>query len=170
MLANPRLKSGDRDVKTRFKTWMFLIGTAIESAAATLVQTRVAAPVNNRPATRVDFQALFTAVEADDEDGAGLSEVLELMRKRWTWEFEASSVAQFVNDHDQKDDEEAAVLRSFLDSSGGKGGVVSTKSVGRRLAALCDAPVWAGTEMLTLRRAAKTNGGKDATRYHVVAR
>ncbi len=155
MLANPRLRTGDRNVPTRFKTWMFLIGTAIESAAASLAET-------------IDFQALFTAVEADDEDGVGLAEVLDLMRKRWPKELDAAKVAGFINDHAIHDDAEAATFRSFLDSTG-KGGVLSVKIVGRRLAAVCDAPVMVGDVMMTLRKVPST-GAKLGARYVVVSR
>jgi hypothetical protein len=168
MLANPRLQTGDRNVPTRFKTWMFLIGTAIESAAATLAEMRVAAPDKDRPATPVDFQDIFHGVEAEDEDGNGLAEVLELMGRKWTWTFESSEVARFINEHSNEED--AQTLRSFLDATGGRGGAVSTKGIGRRLAAICDAPVWSGSETLTLKRAAKTNAGKDAIRYYISAK
>jgi hypothetical protein len=167
MMANPALRSGEADVKTRFKTWMRLIGTAIENAATTLV-------VNGRDgATSVNFQSLFASVEADDEDSNGLFEILELINKLCSSNdgkssFSASDVAKFVNgygegmDYDDRDN-----LRALFAPSAKPGLSVSAKTIGKRLSAMCDAPVQDGDRVLTLRRMERTNNSKEAARYRI---
>ena len=71
LLGNPTLKKPrNAPMRTRFKMWWRLVGSAVEHAAA---------KATGEP---VDFQALFLAQDAEDEDDNALVEALVAMR---TW-------------------------------------------------------------------------------------
>jgi hypothetical protein len=63
LLGNPTLeKPADAEMKTRFKTWYRLVGSAVENAAAV--------------GEKVSFEMLFVNQDDADEDAASLSELL----------------------------------------------------------------------------------------------
>jgi hypothetical protein len=172
LLGNPTLSKTNVKMKTRFKTWWRLIGSAVEHAAR-LLKEESADPVkreNMDRATRekmdqmvaqdVDFGSLFLSQEEDDEDSASLADALAVMERRWV-EFKASDIADLINKRDANSslDEEtlremnhdSAVLRDFLFGNVPAGFVASPKSVGHRLGAHIDEPVRHGGRILVLR-------------------
>jgi hypothetical protein len=68
-------------MKTRFKMWYRLVGSAIEHAAKLTKPERDAQRKRDSKALdpEVDFQKLFLARDDDDEDSTSLAEVLAIM-------------------------------------------------------------------------------------------
>jgi len=170
LLANQQLRPGQqRERKTRFKTWWHLVGSAVENAAATLVeQQKRAAHENVRYAKSVDFAELFSTVEGDDEEGAALGDVLSILDTKWPdTRFLASDVAKFA----EGDSDDAATLRAFFEAArrSNTPAQVSTLTVGKRLASVIGAPVPAGEYTLKLVRvdADEAEKTKRATRFKV---
>ena len=85
LLGNPTLKkSRNAPMKTRFKMWWRLVGSAVEHAAKlTTDQLEPGAYEAGGPTRpcQVDFRKLFLAREDDDEDLTSLAEALEIMLK-----------------------------------------------------------------------------------------
>jgi bifunctional DNA primase/polymerase-like protein len=153
MLGNPALES-DKAGGTRFKTWYRLVGSAVEHAAALV-------------GDHLNFQKLFLAREADDDEDIGtLAEALAVLHRRWpVAEFLASDIANLINregvdanpyswDGEEKVLREmkhdSAILRELLFPD--EPNVVATaKSVGHRLKNHIDEPVQHGEDVLILR-------------------
>jgi hypothetical protein len=150
LLGNPVFaKRGGAKAKTRFKTWWYLIGAAIEHGANLIGQ-------------QLDFQELFMSQEEDDEDTASLADALAIMQRRWPLFFKANDVADLINRkdadagldlktlHDMNAD--SVTLRDFLFGQAPAGFVATPKAVGKRLRAHIDEPVKVGEQALVLRR------------------
>jgi hypothetical protein len=140
LLGNPTLKKPrDALMKTRFKMWWRLVGSAVEHAAMLA-----------NPDREVDFQKLFLSREDEDEDSTSLAEALEIMLKRWPDKaFEAKDVALFVNDQANPD---GATVREFLYPAAPPTYIASPRSVGKRLKQHVDEPVKSGDRTLTFRK------------------
>ena len=100
MLGNPQLKE-PVPPKTRFKRWWHLVGSAIENAT-TFMSEELDLPEGWRTTEPVSFVKLFAAVESEDEETTDLSDVLEILSRRWppatpSIAFQASDVAKLIN-------------------------------------------------------------------------
>ncbi len=157
LMGNPQLKN-PKPPKTRFKRWWHLVGSALEHAAACLVNgERSALPEADRTATEIDFVKLFADVEGEDEESSDLSDVLDILSRTWLGGkfFQASEVAALVNTPMQGEEKNAETLRTFFDTSGRrKSGDITPMSVGKRLGTLVDAPVRIGDWTVKLARKA----------------
>jgi hypothetical protein len=137
LLGNPTLKQPrDAPMKTRFKMWWRLIGSAVENAAQFLGQ-------------ELDFRKLFIEQEEDDEDSATLADVLEVLVKKWPDQFTASDLVGMVNTPEPNEDEQT--LRDFLMPNARPDHQFTSKSIGKRLKQYIDNPVRSGERALVLR-------------------
>lgn len=150
MLANPQLRA-NAPPKTRFKMWWHLIASAIEYAAHEMVaHQRNSADLPNVPATEIDFVKLFAMVEVDDEDQSDLADVLRILDAVFNpvgkqgARFQAKDIASAITTaaHDGAVIQEAGVLKAFFVSADKKEqGAVGSKTVGRKLVSILDAPI-----------------------------
>jgi hypothetical protein len=155
LLSNPQLQPDRRKTeKTRFKPWWHLVGSAVENAASSLVEHQQTNPSERPTATAVDFGALFASVESDDEETIGLADTLEILHATWpNGYFQASHVANLINQPMEADDDKANLLRGFFDPTGRRqSGTVSCIAIGRHLGRIVDAPVRVGDRILKLAR------------------
>jgi hypothetical protein len=137
LLGNPTLQQPrNAPMKTRFKMWWRLIGSAVENAAQLVGQ-------------ELNFRKLFIEQEEDDEDSATLADVLEVLMKKWPDQFTASDMAGMINTSEPNEDEQT--LREFLLPGVQSHHVFSPKSIGRRLKQHLDEPVRSGERTLVLR-------------------
>src|SRR5262249_27400379 len=114
----------------------------------------------------LDFQKLFITQEEDDEDSTTLADVLEVMRKKWPGDFQATDVAGWVNGEDPyQNDDDKQTLRDFLTQSASSTTVLSAKSIGRLLKRHLDEPARSGDQTIVLRREKDRN---DIFNYRVV--
>jgi hypothetical protein len=145
LVGNPTLKKRrSAPMRTRFKMWYRLVGSAVEHAAMLA-----------NPDCEVDFQKLFLAREDDDEDSTSLAEALAIMAAVWPVTFEASEVARLVND---QGDQRGAALREFLYSGAPATYIATPKSIGKRLKSHLDEPVKHGDRTLTLSKQQDAHG------------
>jgi hypothetical protein len=163
LLGNPTLKKPrDAPMRTRFKMWWRLIGSAVEHAAK-LVADRVEPgayddddPQRPDPARPriIDFQQLFLARDAEDEDTTSLAEALAIMAAEWPMTFNAAEVARLVNDLGSQ---HGTALREFLYPGEPTFYVATPKSIAQRLKEHVDEPVKHGDRTLILRRKQDTD-------------
>jgi hypothetical protein len=152
LLGNQTLKKRcNAPMRTRFKMWYRLVGSAVEHAAM---------PAN--PDRKVDFQQLFLAREDEDEDGISLAEALDLMLNKWPTIFDATDVARLVND---TTDAHGATLREFLYPDSPDSSAATAKSVGKRLRNHIGEPVKKYDRTLILRK--HDDAHKKKWIYHV---
>jgi hypothetical protein len=119
LLGNPILKEPrNAPMRTRFKMWYRLVGSAVEHAAMLA-----------NPDREVDFQKLFLATEEDDEEGTSLAEALAVMAAQWPTTFHAGDLALLINDQNNP---RGAVLREFLFPSTPPNYAATPKSVSKR--------------------------------------
>ncbi len=166
LLSNAQLKPGRAAaLKTRFKPWWHLVGSAVENAATALVDRQSSLMKEARYATAIDFGKLFAAVEQDDEEGSTLADVLDVLNQQWPARaFQASEVATFINEPMQGEDDGATVLRGFFDAGGRRGAAAITPIVvGRRLGAVAGAPVFVGDQVMRLDRSSPAKPGARKT-------
>jgi hypothetical protein len=137
LLGNPTLKlPRNAPMRTRFKMWYRLVGSAIEHAARFANQD-------------VDFQKLFLEQEEDDEDSTSLADALNILALQWpSTSFTAADITRLVNDIS---DARGAALREFLYPGVPPIYVATPKSVGKRLKVHLDEPVKYGDRTLILR-------------------
>ena len=91
LLGNPQLNADHgKPAPTRFKRWWHLVGSAVENAAIALVDLERSYPPEMRTACYVDFNNLFASVEGEDEETAGLAEVLDTLHSTWPGTFQAA--------------------------------------------------------------------------------
>lgn len=154
LLGNPPHEAGC-EIQTRFKTWQRLVGSAVEHAAMTV-------------GAMVSFKDLFTEAESDDEDRTERAKTLEALLAIFpnaqdadatgkSAEFKAADLmkkldesAKAAKDKDEREPSGMANLRQFCTPRRAK--EPSTKSIGKRLADIVDAPVDVGGDLLSLRR------------------
>ena len=153
LLGNPTLKAPrDAPMKTRFKMWWRLVGSAVENAARLY------------GGEEIDFQKLFIKLEAEDEESVSLADVLEILLTRWPTPFKASDVVKMVNGKDLSDD--AQKLRDFLMANARPDQQLSSTFIAKRLKMQRDAPVYSGEGVLVLRSVSDSHD--KVLRYHVV--
>jgi hypothetical protein len=165
LLGNPTLKKAcNAPMKTRFKMWYRLVGSAIEHAAKLTKPERDAQRKyeDKKLDPEIDFQKLFLAREDDDEDTTALAEVLTVMAKQWPTSFSATEAARLINDLAS---EPGAALREFLYPGGAPTNAVTSVSVGKRLKAHLGEPVKRGERTLILRKKEDTHANQG--RYSV---
>jgi hypothetical protein len=153
MLANPQLQPDQgKPLKTRFKPWWHLVGSAVENAAAALVNDQSPMSDEERYARIIDFGTLFADVENEDEESISLAETLETLYTIWSARrFQASEVAAIMNEPKRGEYTVASRLRAFFESNGPMNGATITAiSVGRRLSAIVGAPVLVGSKTMKL--------------------
>lgn len=174
LLGNPTLKKPrDAPMKTRFKMWWRLVGSAIEHAATLAADAHKAnpalkanAPAGTVPPEPVDFQKLFLARDDDDDDNASLADALVAMRRMWPdGGFTAADVAQCVN---AEGDADGAILREFLyaKETAKPTGPCSAVSVGVRLRNHVDDAVKTAVDEALVLRSKKDRTG--LSRFSVV--
>jgi hypothetical protein len=151
LLGNPTLKAPhDAPMKTRFKMWWRLIGSAVEHAATLTGQ-------------ELDFQKLFLAQDEDDEDSASLADVLEILVKKWPDGFTAGNVAGIVNTWG----EDMQMMRDFLLPEVKSDYVPTSEAISKRLKPHLNNPVYSGESTLVLKRLGKDRHAK-VFNYRVV--
>jgi hypothetical protein len=122
LLGNPTLgEAPDAPMKTRFKMWWRLVGSAIEHAARQAGQ-------------KVDFAELFRAVEEQDEDEVSLVEVLSVLRQWQQGWFRAEEICARIKGGNP-------VLRMFFCPTLTKEAEPSAVSIGRILSSHVGEPV-----------------------------
>jgi hypothetical protein len=163
LLGNPTLKKPrNAPMKTRFRMWYRLVGSAVEHAAKLAIEYAEPGAYESDGLRRpypVDFQKLFLAREEDDEDSTSLSDALEIMLRVMPSSFDAADLARFISVQptDQygaprTPDTSAASLREFLYPSASPNHVVTPKSVAKLLKLHVDEPVKVGERTLILRK------------------
>jgi hypothetical protein len=141
LLGNPTLKlPRNAPMKTRFKRWWRLVGSAVEHAA-----------ILANPDREVDFQKLFLARDEEDEDTTSLADALAIMAREWPVSFCAAQVSVLVNDLSKQN---GAALREFLYPGIATNYTVRPVSVGIRLKQHLDNPVKHDGRTLILRKLA----------------
>jgi hypothetical protein len=154
LLGNPTLKlPRNAPMKTRFKMWWRLVGSAVEHAAKLATERAAAMAMDStdklaRPC-EVDFRTLFMANEDENEDDTSLADALSTLAETFPDTFSAAEVAVLVNDGAS---EAGCALREFLYPAAPPGHHASPKSVGLRLKKHIDGPVKHGDQTLILRR------------------
>jgi hypothetical protein len=159
LLGNPALDLPPKaEMKTRFKMWQRVVGSAVEHAAHCAASTNP--DVDNVPDQVLDFGTLFLEQEADDEDATSLGEMLyaldRVMEQRDAaigcrkQAFKASDVADVINSG-MVASAEAITVRSFLFPTTPTGTPVTAKGVAKRLRAHIGEPVRHGGQTLVLR-------------------
>jgi hypothetical protein len=149
LLGNPALElPQDAPMKTRFKMWHRVVGSAVEHAAQCAGN-----------ADHVDFGTLFLAQEADDEDATSLAEMLHALDEaaasraaasgRQKQPFKSADVADAINSN--AIDMNMLTVRGFLFPNHPAGTLVTPKAVSKRLKAHTGAPVRHGSQTLVLK-------------------
>jgi hypothetical protein len=171
LLGNPRRNqdsSSERSTPpTRFKDWWELVGSAIEHAAKLCAEEDdgwVADRNPGCPAEPINFSDLFR--ENEDEESAGLAELLAAMQKRWPSGFMPRTLAAYLAPDDTPPHEQAREMQSCLERAGGKAlRPVSPSSVTWALKKLTDAPVELDQETVLVLRCAHDR--RDGDTYKV---
>jgi hypothetical protein len=151
LLGNPTLKAPrDAPMKTRFKMWWRLVGSAVEHAAKLLDQE-----LAQDTWQELDFQKLFLSQEEEgDEDSATLADALEVFKKRWPRKFKATDIAGMINSSSSfpETEEDQETLREFLLPGAPSDYTFSALSITKLLKKHLDNPVRSGEKNLILRR------------------
>jgi hypothetical protein len=140
LLSNPTLdEPRDAQMKTRYKMWWRLVGSAVENAA-------------KEAGRAVDFQKLFQEQEDDDEDDSSLAAILAGMRRKWPETFKAGDVCNVINGVGGFEDAGlGGDLRDYLFPTLPHHQSVTPKAVGKRLKKHVGEPVRSGDETLALK-------------------
>jgi hypothetical protein len=129
LLGNPKLNDPQNaPMKTRFKMWWRLVGSAVEYAA-------------QQAGENVDFEKLFLNQDEDNEDDVSLGQVLAALHACLNPQFKAVDVCKAINDttHQAHD-----MLREFFCPTLADGAKASPVSVGRTLKRHVGEPVFIG--------------------------
>jgi hypothetical protein len=146
LIGNPMLdKPSDAQMKTRFKMWYRLVGSAVEHAARQVGE-------------EIDFGNLFRSLEEEDVEETSLAQVLSSMLQIWPKRFNAQQVCKVINE-DAGD--KAELLRDFFASS--REQKASAKSVGWKLKQHVGEPVLHGKTTLVL----KSRDGRSGKVYWI---
>ena len=171
LLGNPTLKEKRAaPMKTRFKMWWRLVGSAIEHAADQAAQQCDAA---KRAEMTVDFDALFRSQDAEDEDDNALVEALGEIRA-WVARtkaergasnntFSAIDMALYINQNTLVRNSLRDAYRACFYPSMEQGETVSPIAVSKRLKTRIGEPVRGDGVTLILR------SGKSAKQGHAPA-
>jgi hypothetical protein len=161
LLGNPMLsKPGNAPMKTRFKLWYRLIGSAVEHAA------RCAAwndpDTDHVPDQVLDFANLFLDQEADDDEATSLGEMLEALeyamgnraaemgRSHIGLTFAAAEIAEVINAPSLTAN--AIIIRDFLfeNATPSEKKIITAAAIGRHLKPYLRTPVRHGLRTLKL--------------------
>jgi hypothetical protein len=161
LLGNPSLDlPRDALMKTRFKLWQRLIGSAVEHAAELAGQ-------------RINFSELFHAADEEDEEEVSLATVLNIMSDLWpevTPLFMSQDLCDAINDKqitDQQNclrsmyplkNEDRDGLRCFFYPKWAENRPATSRSVGKYLNQHVDEPVRSGKKTLILRSIKNPSG------------
>ena len=169
LLGNPTLKAKrNARMKTRFKMWWRLVGSAVENAAKEAAKD--AGDAAELAKMKVDFAELFKGQDSDDEDDTSLSGVLDLMRKKWVGgnnKFSASDLTPVVNSTDI-DNLLRDAFREFFFPTLPDHQKVTAIMIGKKLKTRVGEPVLWGDETLVLRSEKPPGGGGNATAVYWV--
>jgi hypothetical protein len=189
LMGNPTLKlPRNAPMKTRFKVWWRLVGSAVEHAAKLMTDhTEPGAfePEDRARPVAIAFKDLFLKQDAADDDANDLADVLNILYWEFpTHQFTAAKVAEFINkqkvpvlDEDDMPERDSsgnlkfesnlagATVRDFLYPKPPAGFVPTPKSVGKQLRNHLDEPVPHGQDILTLRMVPTTHKGSSATYF-----
>jgi hypothetical protein len=158
LLGNPTLRlARNAPMKTRFKVWWRLVGSAIEHAArlaSEQAEPAAYADVGLPAPCAIDFQQLFLTQDDEHEDSKSLAEALAAMRYKWPASFDASEIARFINEpgSSPSDQLRSTTLREFFYPNAKSDHVASAKSVGSLLAKYVGNPVNWEDDTLILRK------------------
>ncbi|MGY3563169.1 hypothetical protein ACVWXP_006438 [Bradyrhizobium sp. USDA 4463] len=170
LMGNPTLKlPRDAPMKTRFKIWWRLIGSAVEYAAKLHADSidPAAYEEHDRPVD-IDFKSMFLEQEEDEEEAASLGHALSIMQKQWGARqkgFQASDVVDFLNDHSNVPN--AVALRTFFLPAAPANAMAEPKSIGCKLRTHVGDVVPYGGRQLALKRVPKSPNSKRAVHYFV---
>jgi hypothetical protein len=154
MVSNPELQKPVANIDTRFKTWHRLIGSALQYAAECAKGV-----IENTE--DISFKDLFLKQDENDDDTAGLGEMLDILHRRWPGTSKAAEIVAFIKMHyhqyadaDDAEDAEAmdaSVIRSFLFPNLPANAEPAVKTFSTRLKGYKETPVHYNGEMLQLR-------------------
>jgi hypothetical protein len=175
MLGNPMLKEKRAvPMKTRFKMWWRLVGSAIEHAADQAAQQSDEA---KRAEMKVDFGKLFLEQEVEDEDDNALVEALGEIRARVARTnaargasnntFSATDMALEINQTTQGRNSLRDAYRACFYPSMELGETVSPIAVSKRLKTRIGEPVRGDGVTLILRSGRSTKQGHAPAVYWV---
>jgi hypothetical protein len=165
LLGNPMLKAArDAALKTRFKMWWRLVGSAVEHAAKLHAVDK---PKKDYP--EIDFKNLFLDYEEnEDEESISLADALRTMFEKWPAGFHSEDVAALINDSGNATNQGGDTLRNFLYPGAQPNLIAAPRSVGKLLKARIDEPVKSGEKILILKKSKTTSGPqKGSMGYHV---
>lgn len=145
LLGNPQLRQ-PKPAKTRFKAWWHLVGSAVEHAAACLVEAERGRPAcdGQAQAEHLDFGAVFRDVEGEDEEAASLGDALDVLKETWPMGyFTSAEVAKMINEPMDGEKERSVRLRAFFAEQAGRraGSEISAIQIGKRLGKMVDTPI-----------------------------
>jgi hypothetical protein len=164
LLGNPALDlPRDAPMKTRFKLWYRLVGSAVEHAAHCAAQAAAGldpgGEVLAEEFTPLDFGILFLGQEASEEDAVSLAEALialtetmksrDLAAGRTPQPYKATDVTAALNATSL--DAEALTLKAYLFPGQPSSQQVNARAVGRRLKAHVGQPVRHEDKVLVLK-------------------
>jgi hypothetical protein len=172
LMGNPTLNlPPDAQMKTRFKMWWRLIGSAIENAAklhSEAIDPSAYDAEDGRKPKAIDFGTMFLDLEEDDEEQASLGQALNIMQKQWgalQKGFRASDVVEWLNNPANPPD--VVALRGFFYPTAPANAVAEPLTIGKKLGAHVGEVVPFNGRSLVLRRMEKSANTKVATRYFV---
>jgi hypothetical protein len=161
LLGNPTLdEPRNAPMKTRFKMWWRLVGSAVEHAAKQAGET-------------VDFEKLFLNQDDDNEDDVCLGEVLAALQASMGAGFKASDVCGAINNPTHVAN---GTLREFFCPTLADGAKASPAAVGKILKRHVGEPVYVGKLKaeggdgrwtLTLKAIKDRSAGKAALSYAI---
>src|SRR4051812_3182987 len=170
LLGNEQLQPGKaKKEKTRFKRWWTLVGSAVENAAAALVEMQSAQTPESQKACGVDFGAAAAAIQAENEDDIATAQLLDILYRRWpNTEFQANEVAKLILSPGTAWEDDAQALQAFFDPAGRRGSEIPARSIGKRLGNLVDGPVFCDKLELTLK--SKMESAKKPAWFWITAK
>jgi hypothetical protein len=171
LLGNPALDlPPDAEMKTRFKMWGRLVGSAVEHAAKLHAESvePAAYDEDSHMPTSIDFKAMFLEQEEDEEEAASLGHALGIMQKQWgalQKGFGASQVVEFLNNNNNPPD--VVALRTFFLPTAPTNTVAEPRSIGRKLRQHVGEVVPYQGHTLVLKRMSKETHSKKSVNYYV---
>jgi hypothetical protein len=172
LLGNPSLKLPQQaPMKTRFKMWQRLVGSAVEHAAklhADDTEPGAYDAEDRHKPVPIDFGQMFLEQEDHDEESGALGQVLAVLDKQWGMMqkgFGAGEVTKFLND--RSNPEGTAALREFLLGYRPDNYVFEPRGVSSALKKHADNPVIYNNHTWTLRCPRNDTKHKGTTRFYV---
>ena len=182
LLGNPTLKKPrNAAMRTRFKMWWRLVGSAVEHAAELAArydgEAKAARAALESDKQVVDFCALFIDQDADDEEDSSLVEALtefkawaartKVERKATGRTFSAADLALWISDTSTYPNPVREAYRECFFPTLEPGQRVSAFAVGRRLKSRVDEPVRGDGVTLILRSRKSSPQGHAPAVYWV---